>query len=277
MIFYFSGTGNSLRTATRLAEALPDKLVRMPGQTPSSEELSRETYVGFVFPVYAWGLPQAVTRYLRKMPRFIGETRPYVYAVLTCGDDVGYTDALLLKELSRAGLALQAVFSVQMRNTYVCLPAFDVDGAASVARKEAAWPARIAHIVETVRRREPFSSRELHRGSLPHLKTYVLRPLFNRFLIHDSRFHVSETDCIGCALCAKVCPVHNITMRAGEKPRWNGACTHCLACYHVCPRHAVAYGRWTRRKGQVKVENAACAAFLKQDEGEREPLAGPCN
>lgn len=263
MICYFSGTGNSLRVAKTLADALADRLVNMAELPLSPEMLLGEKQIGFVFPVYAWGLPSVVERYVQKMARFIGKTKPYVYAVLTCGDDVGYTDSLLSKLLAERGLALQAAFSVQMRNTYVCLPGFDIDDADTAKRKEAALPSRLAHIAKMICSRGAFSPRELHRGSIPRLKTYVFRPFFRRFLINESRFRVVKSDCTGCGQCVKACPLHNITMEKGKNLRWNGACTHCLACYHACTHHAVAYGRWTKGKGQVAVENMAFSSHRK--------------
>ena len=83
---------------------------------------------------------------------------------------------------------------------------------------------------------------------MPRLKSYVLRPLFNRFLVSDRPFHSNEA-CNGCSLCQKLCPVENIRMREGH-PQWQGRCIGCLRCYHRCPQHAIEYGNQTRKKGQ---------------------------
>ena len=81
-----------------------------------------------------------------------------------------------------------------------------------------------------------------HEGALPFTKSYLLRPLFNAFLMAPKPFHATEA-CIGCKKCEKVCPVGNITVT--DRPVWGGNCTQCLACYHVCPVHAVEYGKMT--------------------------------
>lgn len=83
----------------------------------------------------------------------------------------------------------------------------------------------------------------------PFTKSYLLRPLFNAFLMSPKPFHATEA-CIGCKKCEKVCPVGNITVT--DRPVWGGNCTQCLACYHVCPVHAVEYGKMTGKKGQYK-------------------------
>ena len=44
--------------------------------------------VGFVFPVYAWGPPEIVLRFIRRLKM----TKPeYLFFVGTCGDDTGRT------------------------------------------------------------------------------------------------------------------------------------------------------------------------------------------
>lgn len=252
MIYYFSGTGNSFRIARSLSTALGERLADM---TRVSLENMCDDKVGFVFPVYAWGLPRVVEQFLKRLS---GVTAPrYVYAVLTCGDDIGRTDVLLRRTLQKAGWGLHAVFSLRMRNTYVCLPGFDTDSAEVEQAKEKTWKTRLEEVIQVVEHEGRSTAADLIPGALPGLKTYVLRPLFNRFLISPSRFRVEESRCKRCGACAQVCPLQNISLENTDRlPHWGNHCTHCLACYHVCTAHAVNYGSFTRRKGQVKVLNS---------------------
>ncbi len=86
-------------------------------------------------------------------------------------------------------------------------------------------------------------------GAFANFKTYMLGPLFRRFLLTDKPFHVDEVRCTGCRRCVKTCIVGNISFERNH-PAWHGKCTSCLACYHSCPQHAVQYGRFTQNKGQ---------------------------
>ena len=56
----------------------------------------------------------------------------------------------------------------------------------------------------------------------------------------DSSFRVTEK-CTGCALCAKVCPAHNVEM-AGGKPVWMHHCERCTSCMQICPAEAIEFG-----------------------------------
>ena len=49
------------------------------------------------------------------------------------------------------------------------------------------------------------------------LNPYLLRPLFQCFLMSPKPFHATEA-CIGCKKCEKVCPVGNITVT--DRPVW---------------------------------------------------------
>lgn len=240
MILYFSGTGNSLRVAEKISTLLHEQLYSMEKGIDSLPSLSDNEPLGFVFPVYAWGLPRIVAQFISK----IHTGSRYLWAVMTCGDDMGYADEILQKQLHSK---LNAVFSVQMPNTYVCLPGFDVDSPELAHKKVSDTGARIPLIAQRIANREDCS--ELIRGDMPWLKTYVLRPLFNKFLVTDKYFKTTSR-CTSCGLCAMNCPLKDINMESG-RPSWdNQRCTGCLRCYHKCPKRAIEWGRYTKGKGQ---------------------------
>lgn len=245
-IFYFSGTGNSRHIARSLSSLLGDVACDMTETPPPADGTVFER-LGWVFPVYAWGLPAWVKDYIRAFPTAVAKAGSYVYGVMTCGDDIGMTDQELQSVLRAKGMRLDAAFSVQMPNTYVCLPGFDVDPSETVARKLAAAEVETGRIADDIRqgRRDVW---RVVRGAMPRTKSHVLRPLFNRFLLTDRFFHTLPV-CDGCRTCSLRCPVHNISPASGGHPRWMGRCTGCLACYHSCPRAAIRYGRFTRGKG----------------------------
>lgn len=253
MIFCFSGTGNSLSIAKSLAARLDEPLVLM-GETQSvfPFELGEERRLGFVFPVHAWGPPLVVEKFLKTLP--VWEDAHYVYVVLTCGDDVGCTPQILRKLFRKRGLELHAVFSLQMRNTYVCLPFFDVDSLELEHSKvQSAFKRLSSDVVPAILARRPSGATDVVPGRFPLIKSYVFRPLFKHFLMAESRFHVSQSKCNACGLCVRLCPLGNIRLSAKRQPQWLGSCTHCLACFHGCPQQAIFYGAFTRGKGRVKV------------------------
>lgn len=278
MILYFSGTGNSKYVAEKLAELLNEKLVNieschslpmMVDDAPLAHEALGEESLGIIFPVYAWGLPKIVADYLSNK-RFVEDpltkgsdiTNKFVWTVMTCGDDMGYADVILEKVIKRT---VNAAYSLQMPNTYVSLPSFDVDAPELARKKIKETEAQLPGIAESIRNKE--NCRKLTRGDMAWMKTYVLRPLFNKFLVtdkffrrtqncicvshpSDSRFASRDLHASSCGLCAKQCPTKDIAMIAGQPVWQNNNCTGCLRCYHNCPKHAIEWGKFTKNKGQ---------------------------
>ena len=229
MIYCFSGTGNSQWVADKLQGLVVDQ---------------SDVY-GLIFPVYGWGIPKVVNDYIHKHINDIRKSR-YVYAVMTCGDDVGYAEKVLRKVL---GGRLDAAFSVQMPNTYVCLPGFDVDKDDVAQAKVKRALVRLPEIAKCIKRRDKRT--DVVRGTCAWMKTYVLRPLFNCFLVTDKYFHVDGSKCTHCKRCVSGCPLGNMTTDKKGNVVWKHEnCTACLRCYHRCPNKAVQFGRFTKYKGQ---------------------------
>ena len=247
MIYYFSGTGNSREVAKRLAQATHDEAANII-TVRNIDSLNNDT-LGFVFPIYAWGLPRVMAEFIRKFP----VTSPsYVYMVCTCGDDIGRTDHELRNILSAKGMKLDAAWSVIMPNTYIALPGFDVDPQKVTLKKLKAALPRVDEIGKLIaeRRREIV---DVHPGALASFKSYVLRPLFNHLLTGDHKFKVLPS-CTHCGRCEQICPTQNIHYDNEGFPTWNGNCADCLACYHSCPQHAIQFGHFSHNKGQYLIK-----------------------
>lgn len=251
MIVVFSGTGNSLYVADNLGRLLGDSVVSLPhsGSMPPAGER-----VVWVMPVYSWGVPPVVCRWIKEMD-FPGAADARHSLVVTCGDDTGTTDRQWRRLLEQRGWKGTDAWSVQMPNTYVLMKGFDVDSDALATEKIAKAGPRIEHIARLIASRtgagdaEPVS--DLVRGSFATLKSRVVYPWFIRFAMSPEPFHANAM-CVGCGICARSCPLGNITMGDDRRPCWGNNCALCLRCYHACPHNAVAYSTVTRGKGRKK-------------------------
>ncbi|MEA1883401.1 MAG: EFR1 family ferrodoxin [Thermotogota bacterium] len=52
--------------------------------------------------------------------------------------------------------------------------------------------------------------------------------------------YTANENCNGCAICEKICPVHNIHMENG-KPIWGDHCANCFACLQWCPQQLLLW------------------------------------
>lgn len=248
MIFYFSGSGNSEYVANTISEALGDKCVFIPDVLDSdgTYELSDGERLGFVFPVYAWGIPDFVAEF---MSRLYIKGADYVYYVCTCGDDTGKTKEQVCNIAKSRGWNISLGYAVQMPNTYVCLPGFDVDDEDLEKRKLANAKLKLEEIILHLRNYDKDCFETLP-GDFAWLKSAVIRPLFNKCLITAKPFH-TDGKCIHCGKCVKECPMENIKLsEETSTPQWGDKCVGCLRCYHLCPAQTIQYGTFTKGKGQ---------------------------
>jgi len=247
MIFYFTGTGNSLFFAQNLAVTLGEKLMSIPGEMihgipAGGYELSDNETLGFVFPVYAWGPPRMVLDFISKLN--ITGSKSYVFSLCTCGDEEGHTTKVLEKALLCRGLLLDSAFSVRMPNNYII--GYDVDSPEIERSKLRNADEQLASISKIIAERQR-GVYQLVQGSFPSLKSAVINPLFNRFAMSPAKFYATD-DCTGCGLCERICPAGTITVQG--KPVWGKSCTQCLGCLNRCPTHAIQYGSTTVSKGR---------------------------
>ncbi len=249
MIFYFSGTGNSEWAARQLAEQLSQTLVSIADdmRTPSCHQLEADEPLGFVFPTYAWGLPLLVERFIQTADiRGVG----YTFMLTTCGDDTGRTAQQFRTAAAARGWSDASCWALQMPESYVCLPGFEVDSAEKEDRKISTAKQRLDDIAAAIRERQRNVSDALP-GSFAWVKSRMLRPVFNALLTSPKYFHTTDA-CISCGRCAQECPLHNIQMSTSSpsRPEWGSNCAMCLHCYHTCPTRAIRWGRMMEHKGQ---------------------------
>ena len=253
MIFYFSGTGNTKWVAQQLAEATGEQLRYIPDELREGKleyTLQEGERLGFCFPTHGWQPPRIVRDFIRKSTFYpltsslLHQPSPFVYAVTTCGDNMGYAMRILDKELGKKDLHTDARFAVIMPESNVCFSFLHLDTPERERQKIQAAKEKVAKISEIIKNRQR-GIEDLVKGAIPFTFTYVLGGYYNKHLITDKHFWVDETACIQCGLCAKLCPVNDIQ---GLPPRWkhDGSCTNCLACYHHCPRHAIHWGNMQR-------------------------------
>lgn len=254
MILYFSATGNSAYAARLLSEETGEEMFSVKDYGLVSHktlpELRPDERIIFVFPVHSWGPAISMVQFL-KIWKPAGYSDQSVWAVFSCGDDCGLAAEVFGKKLAAKGMNLSGYFSVQMPNNYIVFPGFDVDSKYLENKKLDAVPARISRIARVIKGEESNSDELYTKGSVPGLKTKLVYPLFSKYMSDWKRFYATDK-CIGCGLCADVCPSSVIEIGEDKRPVWKGTCTQCLACIHNCPVRAIEYGNETKKKGRYK-------------------------
>jgi Flavodoxins len=241
IIYYFTGTGNSLQCARDIADGLGGATLIPMQKATEKEVFPAADCIGLVFPVYAWGLPHAVKRFIRRLS---GKNKGrYIFAVATSGGRFAGALVLTRRKLRAKGLRLSAGFSVVMPTNFILLHQTSEEKQKSLFD---AMKAKVGEIVSAVKSREqrkvetgPLSDRLLRTGIIYRFAS----PFFKRM---DHSFRTDQR-CTGCGLCSRVCPARNIAFQDGV-PKWKHHCEMCLSCLNLCPGKAIQYGKMTEGK-----------------------------
>lgn len=235
MILFFTGTGNSKYVAKRLGDKLNDEVIDLFEKIRNSDysQISSERPLIFVSPTYAWQIPHILKKWIKKT-EFTGCKD--VYFVMTCGGEIGNAGKYCEKLCREKGFSFKGIKEIVMPENYIAMfGAPDKGKALMIIEKAEPEIDKAADIIS----KGGFIKENVN--AIDKIKSSVVNLAFYPVCVKDSDFKV-EDSCIGCGLCAKLCPLGNIEMRGG-KPYWVGNCTHCMACICHCPKEAIEYGK----------------------------------
>lgn len=245
-IWYFTGTGNSLSAAKRAVAALGNDVELKPMSSVLGRPVDiAAARVGFVFPVYSFGLPRIVKEFIGSIDSMKAEQ---VFAIATCGGGPGGTLAQLQKLLESKGVRLDAAAAVTYPGN--CIPLHAAPSgehcASMIAGGEKAVDLLMADVV---------AGRQRLPGMASRIAEVLFRPLYAGFLSsvrRSDRFFRAERSCSRCGLCMNLCPVGNIAAGPDGRPVWGGRCEACFACLNLCPVEAIQYGWMTRGRRRYR-------------------------
>lgn len=235
IIYYFTGTGNSLYLARQLGKQLGGcQIESMAGQPPARPVGGPDENIGFVFPVYGWGPPKIVRQFVEKLDIHEGT---YCFALVNYAGLKLDTLGLLNDILQQKGAELAYGYGIKQPGN-------------SIVTYGPPSPVKAQKMMETARGEIDKIAQDIAKKEVRPLKRSGTRiskwgnnSMYKNIEKYDEKFTVTEK-CTGCGLCSKVCPVQNIKIE-DKKPTWHHHCERCLACIQWCPSEAIQYGEKT--------------------------------
>ncbi len=224
MVFYFTGTGNSLYIAKQIEEN-PISIPQVMRQKHMEFTAER---IGIVAPVYGHEVPLMVKSFLKKATFHTD----YFYMILTYGNRHGGAVELANQFCDECGITVNYINVIVMVDNW--LPSFDMEEQKEIDKK---IPENMAMILADLNARKnkiaevTDTDRAAHRQFLERM---------NQMPTDAWQYLLRVTDtCIGCGICEKVCPSSSIHIEDGKAVYLPGNCQTCLACVHACPQKAI--------------------------------------
>lgn len=248
MILYFSGSGNSLAVARKIAEGIGEQT--MPLRVAAGMDLTAEKRIGLVFPTYWLDAPKAVRELV---PQLQISPSAYLFVVVTCGAQTNNAVWRVRRLLREKGVEVSYCHKIRVPDSSAL--AFGRNPNDQAWKFERYAP-RLQQIIGDV----GAGKHALHFSGFDPFGWLLTLPAIAAKTQKATLPACNTELCVGCGVCSKICPQGNIALDDG-KARVGDRCTLCLACVHFCPHQAMEIaGKPTKKECQyhhpeVKLED----------------------
>lgn len=231
---YFSGTGNTKHCIEKLLRLLDETAQAIPIESLNAVEvLPQHDFIVLAYPVQFSNAPIMVRDFIKRYSSLWKGKKVLCVATmgLFSGDGAGCSARLLKKY----GAKVVGGLHIQMPDS-VC----DV----KLLKKSVE---QNREIIKAADRKIEETAEKIKKGKYPHDGIYFYDRIAG--LLCQRLWYYGKTkdyandlkigsECIGCGLCEKRCPMRNLHVENGKAIAGNH-CTMCYRCISSCPRKAI--------------------------------------
>ena len=236
-IYFFTGTGNSLKVAEEITKTLPNCELTAICKNTSLEISANYERIGFIFPNYSGGLPKMVSEFIKKI-KLPTQNDTYLFVISTYGGFEGNVLSQTQEQFKQKNWTLHFATSIlSYPNAVTKYPM--IRGIKLFTKLSAS---KTQKVINKVLNKQHNPIPLLTETS----KSY--KKFINTTHESDQGFHTND-DCIACQICTKICPAQNITIdNETDKPKFHHQCESCQACIQHCPKQAINYNNKTQKR-----------------------------
>jgi NAD-dependent dihydropyrimidine dehydrogenase PreA subunit len=234
-LYWFSGSGNTLRMAEAFAERLRQKewIVELrPLERSNPLAIDPASVLGLAFPTHFFTIPEIVLSFVRSLPRAIGTE---AMMLGTHGALSGGVIGPLKRELTAKGFHCTAARIVRVPDSFY--PIFS----------EAAHQRQLGRGLRKAERyADDFAAgraRWTRWAILSDIHAAIYGGLFaaRKWTRYHTTTHVQSKHCNHCGICVHCCPANALKSETDSPLRPDKNCTNCLRCVAVCPTNAMRH------------------------------------
>jgi ferredoxin len=236
IIFYYTGTGNSLNVAKKVSNEISNCEIFPTGANKGIFINKKYDSIGFIYPIHFWGVPKDVKDFISEMTIENNENT-YVYAIATYGGLAGNGIKLLEKMLLEKNIKLNYGKALKIFSNYI----ISFNKPKKFRKILEKSDKKLMPIIDAIKNKKTNSFGKINK------MLYRFYAKFIDSLQNEDENYSVNNNCIGCGICKEVCPVNNIEI-IENKPEFKHKCEQCLACIHHCPQEAINYKDKTQKK-----------------------------
>lgn len=231
---YLSGTGNTKHCVEKMLELLDERGTAAPIEDEKAVQLISDSELIILgYPTQFSNAPVMVRDFIKLHANLWKGKK--VFCITTLGLFSGDGTGCTARILKKYGANIVGGLQIRMPDS-IC--------DSKLLKKT---PEENQKIIRKADRKIEAAAGRIKAGDYPReglsLLSHIAGLLGQRLWFYGKTQHYSDKlkinkSCTGCGLCAKVCPMSNITMIQG-KPVPQAHCTMCYRCISQCPQKAM--------------------------------------
>lgn len=257
VLYYFSGTGNSLAVARKISSCLKNSQIVPMLKSNSLEHIDEDTgKVGLIYPIHINAVPRPVEQFISQIKGLANI--PYSFAIATHGGLPGKAGVHLNRVLQKHGLSFNDYFQVEMVNNTpkgiapkpLMRLNWELDITPDIIEKKLEHANTVVdRITHNLIKESSNFTDYLQANS--GLGTFFMKQIWRMSERRKPKLQfLLDSSCTGCGICESVCTTRRIQIE-NQKARWvKEECNYCYACFNFCPVQAIGVKYYTKKLGR---------------------------
>ena len=269
ILYYYSGTGNTELVAKLYKKYFENydvdlyRIHKLEGDETFPDPNNYDL-IGIGFPIYGFNSPEPAYKFAKLLPAIEGENlanrKKKAFVFRTSGEGLGvnnFAAQKIISVMSKKGYDFQTDWHIVMPYNMV------FRHSPEMVKSEYIYADAIVRL--NVKFLEEGIKEKVKRCPLPYFFVPIVRIVWP-YAKFQGKFimHARKNKCVGCGLCEKLCPMHNVKMTDGI-PKFGGNCCLCVACVFSCPKEAISIGvlNGMAQHGSYHIERTASDPALE--------------
>lgn len=233
-IYVFSGTGNTLITANKMAETFDKSsynatVYRMESVSPKDVNLNSTIGIGFT--IAFWNTYPFVRKWINDLPDGNGAE---IFLFATMGDSSCGMIHHIAEILKKKNYSVIGARSFLMPNNFLL-----VQGDKANEKKKNKSLLKIEEYAKSIMAEKQYVSKTNIFTSIAFkISSFVVLKLWNTKLAKKIMKFKINKKCNKCGVCVSLCPVENIEIK--DTVTFKDKCLFCLRCVSYCPQQAMS-------------------------------------